>query len=287
MYIRELRAEARECLKDGFIKAVLPVFYSTLIFYACDYIIMTVVNFISKLSVILYFISYLLAVVGLAYIGICLAYGVKIAMLKFARKEEFNYFPDAFSKGVRNMAMSAFWGQMLKVLPWIILAIVGNFIPIIGGLIALFSEVMVILEIYRCNFINYLRYDYRNKATKELLEKSRMLMHGNKAKAFVIPFTFAGWILLEVLVFFVISPLISFLWTPIAVIIVFFLASFVTTYLNMTLYQFYMEQKPLEIYNEDYVQPETNSKKNIYISIAIIIGSIIACACAYKLMFKI
>ncbi len=116
-------------------------------------------------------------------------------------------------------------------------------------------------------------------------------MDGNKAKAFVIPLTFIGWMLLSALCMAVVSVVFNLIWPPMVTfigsvptmpvwatvlmyVIVYFIFSFVLAYLQMTYAEFYLERNPLEIYNEDYVKPETNAKKYMKI-IGWVYGTII------------
>ena len=149
----------------------------------------------------------------------------------------------------------------------------------VSGVVTWFASVLSIIAgvaiaviSYRYMLVYYLKHDYPDKPTKELFKKSRMMMKGNKAKAFAIPFTMIGWAILLFVVIVVVSTLLNLIWPPevtfFAIIstvptwaiilftcLTYFLSSLLASYINMTYYQLYMEQKPLEIYNDDYLKP--------------------------------
>ena len=157
------------------------------------------------------------------------------------------------------------------------------------SLVAIF---MIIVLSYRYMLAYYLKHDYPDKSTKELLEKSRMMMNGNKAKAMVIPVTLIGWVILTAVISMGISLILNLIWPPQVIYfttistvpvwatiltncLIYFLTSLIAAYLNMTNYQLYMEQNPLELYNDEYLKPETNAKKYICILVGIILGSLL------------
>ena len=279
MRIRELRAEARNALKGNLMKVALSIFYSLIIPFAFGMISTTIAGLLYQVHALLMIVAVVAFVVGGIYLIVYLSYGVTIAVMKISRNEESHYFKDAFSKENRKLATSAFGGLVGKLIGWFLLAMFAPIIPFVGVFISIAAMVMCVIESYNYMLINYLKYDYQDKPVKELLEKSKMMMNGNKAKAMVIPMTLIGWTLLNYIVTTVISAFFSFIWGPFAMpiwvtileyVISFFLSSMLTAYLNMINYQLYMEQKPLEIYNDDYLKPETNAKKYIWITIGVL-----------------
>ena len=133
---------------------------------------------------------------------------------------------------------------------------------------------------YKYYLVTYLKHDYPDRSTDELLEKSREMMDGNKAKAFVIPLTCIGWLLLAALLSGIVKAIFNGIWPTkelfdstissmplwasiIMNLITYFIASFVTAYMQVTYGEFYLERNPQDIYNEDYVKPETNAPKSM------------------------
>lgn len=175
-------------------------------------------------------------------------------------------------------------------------AITTGVIVWVASLISLIAIFMLIIVSYRYMLAYYLKQDYPDKSTKELLEKSRMMMRGNKAKAMVIPVTLIGWVLLIAVISMGISLILNLIWPPQAIYfttistvpiwatilancLIYFLSSLIAAYLNMINYQLYMEQNPLEIYNDEYLKPETNAKKYICILVGIILGTLLIYFC--------
>lgn len=171
--------------------------------------------------------------------------------------------------------------------------IISGIITWLASVLSIIAVVAICVISYRYMLVYYLKHDYPDKPTKELFAKSRMMMKGNKAKAFVIPFTMIGWAILLFVVIVVVSTLLNLIWPPkvtffatistvpvwatiLFTCLSYFLSSLLASYINMTYYQLYMEQKPLEIYNDDYLKPETNAKKYIWIAIGVFVGIVVA-----------
>ena len=292
MRIRELRAEARNALKGNLMKIALPIVYSLVIPYAFIMIGSLASSCLAEVSRILMFVAMCVVIIAGIFLAIWLSYGVMIAVIKISRNEESHYFKDSFAKQNMKLAVSAVNALLTKTILWFLLSFLSGLIPLIGPFIAIGSIIMLFKEIYNCFLINYLLYDYPDKPVKELLEKSKMMMNGNKAKAMIIPMTLIGWSLLNFAVMFGISWIFNSIWPPYMIyfqiistvplwatileyIVSIFLSSMLTAYLNMINYQLYMEQKPLEIYNDDYLKPETNAKKYIWIASVVIATPIV------------
>ena len=165
-------------------------------------------------------------------------------------------------------------------------SIMGNMNPglaialiVVGFALTIFAAIKMMVASYKYFLVTYLKHDYPDKSTNELLENSKEMMDENKAKAFVIPFTFIGWLILSAICIGIVSYIFEVIWPPevtwlgtsistmptwatiLLQVIIYFIISFVTAYMQMTYAEFYLERNPLEIYNEDYVKPETNAKK--------------------------
>lgn len=311
MTIKELRAKAKEDAIGNKMKLVLPVFCTTAIIYLLDAIpeflqgaFKGILEFIAAIAVIIFSVS--------------ASYALIIRMLKVSRKEETSgFFSDIFGEGMKN-GFACAWGIFKKIWYWILAMIVGYVLLFLGaidggvwGLGELFptglgenvfagssllnptvsvifilfgfvllivSGIQTMLVSYRYFIVTYLKHDYPDRSVNELLEKSEEMMNGNKAKAFLIPFTFIGWFILAALVASLVGVVFNIIWPPYTAwgysiptmpawatvlmnVIIYFIVSFVTAYLQLTLCEFYLERNPLEIYHEDYVKPETDEKK--------------------------
>lgn len=319
MRIRELRAEARNALKGNLMKVALPLagilIFNFLLGFGFEMLASKIFRFnateLAIASVIFYIVVILFSTI--------LQFGIIKRIIKVSRNEESNFIKDTFSKESVKASFSVLWGLIKKYAIWIVLLVVSvglmasanssyalvepmisaaephdmsNMIysavaSFIASIIYIIALIMIIITSYRYMLVYYLKHDYPDKPTKELFEKSRMMMRGNKAKALVIPITMIGWALLLMLVAVLLLVLLELIWpseayyfTTISTVpvwatilftcLIYFLASLLTSYINMTYYQLYMEQKPLELYNDDYLKPETNAKKYIWIVVAII-----------------
>ena len=309
MRIKELRAKAREDLKGNWWSVVLPMFLYTAIVYLLGVIPDLLKDGPTKLIV------GLLALAGIIIVAVAGSYAIVIRTLHIARKEEkTDFFSDVFGEGMRH-GFSCAWGIFKKIWYWILIIFVGYIIMAIGSATAMvgglasssgpsaigvvlvllsfaaivFASIKMTIASYKYYIVTYLKHDYPEKSTDELLQKSEEMMDGNKAKAFVIPMTFFGWLILAAVCGALVSIIINLIlpisiWTTVLVnLITYFISSFVTAYMIMTYCEFYLERNPLEIYNEGYEKPETNAPKYKKI-IGWVIGSIVA---AYVLIVVI
>jgi uncharacterized membrane protein len=311
MKIRELRAEARESLKGNYFKIVWPLFIVYLISFACSYLYQNYLY--GDMNGAGYLLSTFIYSILVAAITIPLWYGIIITVIKVARKEEVNFLSDTIAN-YKN-AYYLFWNLLIKLFPFYILLIFSallyfggfyllninkNYIILIGVSYFMYmaSAIVLAIKALQYSLAYYLKYDYNNKDTKELFEKSKMLMKGNVSKMFVLPFTFVGWFILAIIPSSIAISIFDRIWAPIIQgeryistaplwaqgiegLIIAFVISFVIAYFQMTMYHFYMEQNPLKIYEEGYVKPETNSKKYIWIM------SIILSICILLIIFGI
>ena len=309
MSIKELRAQAREVGRDKKMAIALPFFGWMVLLYVLGIIprliFGTNVNII--VAIILGVLTLVLTLSG--------SYALVTRCLQIARKQETSsFFKEAFGSGIKN-SLSVAWGLFKRLFPLFILMIVamvlyfwgaftyfggldqfleiangniqldditinpnGAIIAGLGVLLSFVVNIVLTVKSHKYFLVTFLKHDYPDKKVKELLDKSGEMMDGNKAKAFVIPFTFLGWILLSVLISVVISSIMVMVLlnldkaiiTDIATIISYFITSFVMAYLLLTFAEFYLERNPLEIYNADYVKPETNPSKYIKLMALII-----------------
>ncbi len=310
MRIRELRAKAREDAEGNKWSLILPMFLLTFLIE----LIGLIPNFIENGPMRL--CGGIVVFCAILFLSISGSYAIIIRNLHVARKEEkTSFISDVFGEGARN-GWSCAWGIFKKIWYWVLLIVIGYVLIFLGATsvvisgfsmigtgsaniaisdvagyslvgvlmiligfgLLIWAGIMITIASYKYYLVTYLKHDYPEKSTKELLEKSKEMMDGNKAKAFVIPLTFIGWLILTVLCAAVVSVIFNLIWLPQETIfgtiptmpiwaqllleaITYFFASCVTAYMQMTYCEFYLERNPLEIYNEDYVKPETNSKK--------------------------
>lgn len=162
----------------------------------------------------------------------------------------------------------------------------------VASIFSIIAIVAICVISYRYMLVYYLKHDYPDKPTKELFKNSRMMMKGNKAKALVVPVTMIAWFFVLMIVVVILSVILEIIWpskvyyfTTVSTVpvwanilfncLIYFLTSLLTSYINMTYYQLYMEQKPLEIYNDDYLKPETNAKKYIWIVAGVVVSVVL------------
>ena len=309
MTIKELRAKAREDAMGSKMKLVLPVFFMTAIVYLLE-----VISQLVQVKIV----GIIVGIACLIF-SVAASYAVIIRMLKVARKEETsNFFSDVFGEGMKN-GWACVWGIFKKIWYWILAILVGYVLVFVGALaggawglgqmfptglgenifanssfinptmagifilvgfiLLIIASIKTTIATYRYFIVTYLKHDYPDRSVSELLDKSDEMMNGNKAKAFLIPFTFIGWLLLAALVIALVSVPFAMKWpsmqtlygtslstmplwaTILLNVIEYFIISFVIAYMQLTLCEFYLERNPLEIYNEGYVKPETNEKK--------------------------
>lgn len=177
--------------------------------------------------------------------------------------------------------------------------IVGAICSFIGIVLVIWALIKLVVKSYDYFIANYLKNDYREKPTKELFIKSKELMYGNRCKVLLTPVTFLGWFLLTVLVMIIPIMIFQLIWPPyqsvlgtistiplwgdiILNILLSFIMSWVIAYMFMTYYEFYMEQNPLEIYNEGFEKAPTDKK---YFKIALWLG--IAVVSVYVILIAI
>ena len=302
MRIRELRAKAREDGSNSKMLLALPFFGLLVLSFVLEAIPQFISNELASsiVNCILSILALIITVSG--------SYALITRYLKVIRKEEITSFTkEMFGSAIKN-GWSVVWGIFKRVWVWILVEIIAcimmvygsvqvmggitaavrqsssgivatpdlnvtleaSAIMFVGSIISIISSIKLAIESYKYTLTAFLKHDYPDKSTNELLDKSVEMMDGNKAKAFVMPFTFIGWILLSILVSVLIValisiPLVNFAETAVfdlfAGIVVYFILSFVCAYLLMTYTEFYLERNPLEIYNADYVKPETNPSK--------------------------
>lgn len=310
--IKELRAKARESLKGNWMKLSLCMVLSSTIIA----IISGVSIYTEKLNPILALLVGIVIAVAIFYLTLAFSMGVLLKTIHVARGEESNFFKETFTKGAK-LGVDVVWALFKKYLLWILMICLGcilsaalgvicKYLSVIGVAVVIASLIKMMFISYDYFLIAYLKNDYPDKDMKEIMAKSKEIMYGNRSKVMVIPFTLLGWGILTCLaVSFVcfgfeqIWPSHAYLGITVSTIpvwgvfvrsaLISFVTSFVAIYQMMTLYHFYKEQKPEEVFNEDYQKPETNSKKYIKIAVLLYVLSIlfvVICAVAPALLIS-
>lgn len=283
MQISELRAEARGDLQGNFLKMLWPTLLTSLSIATISILLNSLTSQNGELS-----IMSILGMISLAFISVIFSFALRGRYMRCARGEELdNFFVEAFT--LIKPAFSILWAMFVRILPItiliIILQLVGTFIVfseiparnIIFTLINLVNTCIMLgymIKYYSFNFAPYLKYDYPEKSSREIIAKSQEMMRGNICKYMLILFTFIGWSFLAAaicgIISFIIMGLLSRLsnfetyflmlgpTTAILYLISTVILSIVVTYLNMTLCEFYMDQYPAEAFDEDYEKTETD-----------------------------
>ena len=214
----ELKQEAKETLRGRWGTAIaISLLYLLVVF---------------GITMVASFIPFVGGLVSLV-VTIPLAFGFIGQMIKFSRNEEFGYF-DFFTLGFNNFGRAwEIWGHtILKLLGWI-LAVIGTLIVGIGaitaliivgvvtitnnansvesvlaagGIIAAVAIIMIvafyalyiviIVKSYYYVLANYIGNDNSDLTAKEVVEKSKELMTGNRWRFFVLGLSFMGWAIL-------------------------------------------------------------------------------------------
>lgn len=303
MRIREMREKAREALRGRWWQ-VLPI---AIFIQLVSLIFSGVIESLSTVSILSSVTEIMAKMVGAFVLWIvfiilnCIFNYVFIGKtIEFNRGKDVSfgeYLGEITSNAGKALKVGIFYiGYILKavLVPLLILIaslILSAIIPLLS-IVFLVSYIIVIVRgleaSYDYSLIYYLANDYKDMELKELFNKSKELMYGNRAKFLVLPITFIGWILLAFIPMFVGTYAISMVsalmgnifmgmptWAYILInALVLFIAP-VITYMMITIANFYESFKPQEIFNEGYVKPEFDNKKYIIAAFAIFLAPIV------------
>lgn len=219
MISSQLRANAREALKGKWGKAALMVLCFFIILFALNLIIL----WVPGIGAICYMI-----------ISIPLSYGFLASFIKLKRDEEVGYI-DFISLGFSSFAKTwAIIGNMiLKLVVPFIVAIVfivifmfsvsGSIVnmvhystyysvgstaafgglAIIGFIGYIVSLIYLAIKSYYYVLSYYILYDNPDMTGKEIVEKSKELMTGNRWSFFWLGLTFIGWAILSIFTLYI------------------------------------------------------------------------------------
>ena len=219
MISSEIRARARESLKDKWGKVALL----TLFFALVVYVFYLVLNYIP-----------IIGPIGYVIISPCLSYGFLASLIKIKRNEEVGY-TDFLS--ICFNYIGKVWGVLgniiKKLLIPLILIVLSSFAIVSSGILSLsgimystnyftsvnyFSSsftdtticifvvaliVYIIAAIYATikgylyALSYYILYDNPDMSGKDIVEKSASLMKGNRWRFFWLGLTFIGWLILS------------------------------------------------------------------------------------------
>lgn len=212
----EIKKQALNNLKGKWSQVIVL----TLIYTVVSSIISMASNFVPGISILLLVVT------------VPFSYGLIYSFMKIYRNENFSY-GDLFTSSFTNFAKV--WKvtvhQLLKLIVPIILVFVSIIIMVIGVvfstivasnnslessswmsilsliflLIGYFGYIasliyLLVKELYY-TLSYYILYDNPDMPAKEIVEKSKEIMNGQRGKYFCLELSFIGWILLSILTF--------------------------------------------------------------------------------------
>ena len=197
MVATDIRKEARESLKNKWVKAILII----LIQFLITGLLTGIENALGDNSILTSIISIIEVV-----IGIPLSFGMVAVFMKLKRNEEVNYF-DFIKIGFDNFTRA--WGLCFRTLLKMILPIICVVLAIIivtimftaGGIAGIAMGAgqqalgLVIIGIKYALTV-CIAYDNPDMTTQDAVEKSAELMVGHRGDLFVLLLSFLGWALL-------------------------------------------------------------------------------------------
>lgn len=215
MQTKEFRAIAREKLSGKWGKAVT--------LFLGYFLIALLLGFVSGLLGDESILSALLNL-AVSIINVPLSYGLLTSFFKLYNDEEvgaFDFLSTGFSNFGRAWAISL--RVFLKMLLPLVLYIVGILLmsgslvftsasivngssagtgalifSILGIILMVISMIWLIIRSYTYEMASYIAIDSPELTTKEAVEKSKIIMPGNRAKLFWLEISFFGWAILTI-----------------------------------------------------------------------------------------
>lgn len=195
----ESRQRARQSLSGNWKKAALI----TLIFLLINFVL----GLLEAIPVVGVIVALLLSTP--------LSYGLLTTFIKIKRGESVAY--TSFIKDGLSSFKKVWFVTLhvaLKLLPWLLLLMLSVFLlsgvavaSAIGsssGLLAILalalyigSFIVIFTKTLYYSLTNYILYDNPELSAKEIVEKSKVLMEGNRARLFLLSLSFIGWIFLS------------------------------------------------------------------------------------------
>lgn len=217
MISSDFRAEARKRLTNKWGKALII----TLLYTIIVFIIGGIDGFINQKT-----ISVIISL-ALLIIEIPIIFGISFSYYKLFNGNAEDVKPfDFITLGFKNFKKA--WGivlwTLLKLIVPIILIIAVTIIiiisvgasiftasspdslfaslgatAIIGSIAIIVLSIWLTMKSYYYTMTNYIAFDNLEIPSKEIVEKSKTMMEGNRAKLFILQLTFIGWALLSII----------------------------------------------------------------------------------------
>ncbi len=207
MVASEIRAEARSSLSGKWGKVALLIFIYAIISYV--------------ISFILAFIP-IVGNIAIYIMNIIMSYGLTVSCIKIRRNEDVAY-TDFLSIGFSSFTkiLGVIGNVILKlIIPACILVVCIiaisylRYISLLNELSFIYTVILflllaayIFLIVYMYvkallySLVFFIRYDNPNMTGKEVVEKSALLMNGNRCSYIWLTLTFIGWLILTVFTF--------------------------------------------------------------------------------------
>ena len=216
MKASELRAEARSSLTGKWGKAAL----FTLIYGVLTFVIAYIASLIPFIGNIAYYV-----------ISLPIGYGVTACFIKLKRGEDFSYI-DFFELGFKafGKVWSVFGNIILKLIIPVVILIVSIIllsVGMVGGITsaAIFSSsfgtgafsilgiigfigyiasiIYLVIKGLLYTLSYYILYDNPDMSAKDIVEKSAVVMNGNRGSLVCLGLSFIGWAILSVFTLYI------------------------------------------------------------------------------------
>ena len=217
----EIRRDARNHLTKKWRKGALI----TLTYFIIEFVINYLSTLVANLTVLSLIVS-----IAITVISVPISYGLIISFMKLKRDEDVYAF-DFLSLGFSNFsrAWKVGFSMLKKLIIPIILVFISNFVMVmassyasptstyhsITGTASSYSNIAICLSIigliafFASSIYCYIKqlslvlsyniaYDEPNLTTRQAVEKSQILMKGNKGNYFVLSLSFIGWAFLTI-----------------------------------------------------------------------------------------
>lgn len=210
-------------------------------------------------------ISLILNIV-IALVGIAISYGVTASLIKLSRNENVGLI-DFLPTGLQNFGkiIKLYFSLILKLLLPMIAYIVGMLImiasfvidssaalvvTIVGLILFIIGLIAYVKKVLLYAIPSYVLYDNPEATSKEVLDKTAVLMNGNRWNYVVLHLSFFGWYLLAGFV----PGLLSAFIPTFGSILMYVAAAILTPYIAFTEINFYEDLAGVNNVSENPVQ---------------------------------
>ncbi len=219
MILSDIRKLARESLSGKWKKGVLI----TLMYFVLE----LVLGYISKLVERIPVLSFLISI-GVLVISIPIAFGIILSFMKLKRGEEvkcYDFFSLGFANFIRswkltgNILLKLWLPILLYLLATIMLAFFITFgviastlvhssillilVSIIGIGLFIASFIYLFISALSYSLTYMIAYDNETMKEKEVVEKSKKWMTGNRGKYLLLQLSFLGWAILSIFTLYI------------------------------------------------------------------------------------